>query len=101
MLGIKTETPQEGSLTVYLEGNLDTIAALDLDEKMKSMLNGVEHLVVDLESLEYVSSSGLRVLLSAYKTMVRQGDMQVVHVSDNIQDIFDMTGFSNILNIQS
>ena len=88
------------SLTIALEGRLDTIAAPKLDEMMKESLTGVDDLTLDLEKLEYISSAGLRVILSAQKTMNRQGKMTVKNVGENVQEIFDSTGFSGILEIE-
>ncbi len=96
---IKTE--KNGSeLTVFLEGRLDTNTAPELDKMMKSSLSDVTELVMDLEKLEYLSSAGLRVLLSTQKTMNRQGTMVVRNVNDTIMEIFEVTGFSDILSIR-
>ena len=96
---IKTE--KNGSeLTVFLEGRLDTNTAPELDEKMKTSLGDVTNLIMDLEKLEYLSSAGLRVLLSTQKTMNRQGDMVVRNVNATIMEIFEVTGFSDILTIR-
>ena len=96
---IKTE--KNGSeLTVFLEGRLDTNTAPELDERMKSSLGDVTELIMDLEKLEYLSSAGLRVLLSTQKTMNRQGAMVVRNVNDTIMEIFEVTGFSDILSIR-
>ena len=92
---------QDGStLTVALEGRLDTVTAPQLEGDLRSSVNGVTELVFDLEKLDYVSSAGLRVLLSAQKVMKRQGDMVIRNVKPEIMEIFDVTGFSDILNIE-
>ena len=92
---------QEGSkLTVALEGRLDTVTAPQLEGDLRSSVNGVTELVFDLEKLDYVSSAGLRVLLSAQKVMKRQGEMVITNVKPEIMEIFDVTGFSDILNIE-
>ena len=92
---------QEGSkLTVALEGRLDTVTAPQLEGDLRSSVNGVTELVFDLEKLDYVSSAGLRVLLSAQKVMKRQGEMVIKNVKPEIMEIFDVTGFSDILNIE-
>ena len=67
---------------------------------MKESINGVTELVMDFEKLEYISSAGLRVLLSCQKIMSKQGSMKVVHVSDLIKEIFEVTGFIDILTIE-
>lgn len=99
MLNIN-KTAEDKTLTVTLEGRLDTTTAPQLEMELKSSLDGVTMLVMDFEKLEYISSAGLRVLLSAQKIMNKQGDMKVIHVSDVINEIFEVTGFSDILNIE-
>ena len=99
MLDIKKN--QEGSkLEFALSGRLDTITAPQLEEEIKADIDGVTDLVFDFTELEYVSSAGLRVLLSAQKTMNEKGSMVVRNVSEDIQEIFDVTGFSDILTIE-
>ena len=91
----------EGSkLTVYIEGRLDTSTLTELSKELDSSLEGVTKLVFDLEKLEYISSSGLRVLLSAQKTMNGKGTMIVKNVSEMVMEIFDITGFTDILTIE-
>ena len=87
-------------LTIRMEGRLDTTTSPVLESEMKSSLDGVEKLVLDLKDLQYISSAGLRVLLSAQKTMNRQGSMIVRNASADIKEIFDVTGFSDILTIE-
>jgi len=87
-------------LTVALEGNLDTVTSPDLEKALNGLLPSVAHLVLDLAKLEYISSAGLRVILSTSKVMARQGTMNLVNVPENIKEIFDMTGFSEVLNIE-
>ena len=92
---------QEGNkLTIALEGRLDTMTAPELDQELKGSLEGIQELVVDMARLEYVSSAGLRVLLSAQKVMNKQGEMVVKNVSEQIMEVFEVTGFTDILNIQ-
>ena len=99
MLDIKKK--QDGSkLEFALEGRLDTITAPQLEEEVKASIDGITELVFDFNGLAYVSSAGLRVLLSAQKTMNEKGSMVVKNVSDEIQEIFDVTGFSDILTIE-
>ena len=86
-------------LTVALTGRLDTTTAPELEAELKGSLDGVTALTMDMEALEYISSAGLRVLLSAQKIMNKQGEMKVTHVSDTIMEIFEVTGFSDILTI--
>ena len=92
---------QEGTaLTVALEGRLDTVTAPQLEGELRSAVNGVTELVFDLGALDYVSSAGLRVLLSAQKVMNRQGSMVIRNVKPEIMEIFEVTGFVDILNIE-
>lgn len=87
-------------LVIGLEGRLDTSTAPQLEEDLKRSLGGVTKLVFDFEELQYISSAGLRVLLSAQKTMNRQGTMAVRNVPEGVQEIFDVTGFSDILAME-
>ncbi|MEE3466981.1 MAG: STAS domain-containing protein [Eubacterium sp.] len=99
MLNIGKEAA-DGALTLSLEGRLDTTTAPDLENVVKSDLDGVTTLNVDMLKLEYISSAGLRVLLSAQKVMNKQGSMVIKNASDDVKEIFDVTGFSDILNIE-
>ena len=90
----------ENALTIALEGRLDTTTAPQLEAELKTALVGVEALTFDLEKLDYISSAGLRVLLAALKTMNRQGSMKVIHANEMILEIFEVTGFSDILTIE-
>jgi anti-sigma B factor antagonist len=98
MLTIEKKT-NASELTVALTGRVDTTTAPELEAVIKQSLAGVTELNIDMEALEYISSAGLRVLLSAQKTMNKQGKMKVTHVSENIMEIFEVTGFSDILTI--
>ena len=92
---------QEGTtLTVSLEGRLDTVTAPQLEGELRTAVNGISELIIDLGALEYISSAGLRVLLSAQKVMNRQGSMTIRNVRPEIMGIFDVTGFVDILNIE-
>ena len=88
------------ALTVALVGRLDTTTAPQLEAALKESLPGVEHLVLDFAQLDYLSSAGLRVLLAAQKIMNKQGDMVVRNVNETIAEVFEMTGFSDILTIE-
>ncbi len=83
-----------------LSGRLDTTTAPALETEVKTLLDGAESLVLDFASLEYISSAGLRVLLSAQKIMNRQGVMKLTHVSESVMEIFEVTGFSDILTVE-
>ena len=86
-------------LAVALEGRLDTITAPELETELKASLDGVEKLTLDFSKLEYISSAGLRVLLSTQKRMKTQGEMTVSNVNETIMEIFEVTGFNDILTI--
>ncbi len=91
----------EGSkLEISLEGRLDSITAPELDNLFKNSLQGITELVIDLKELEYISSAGLRALLVANKIMDRSGSMKVRNVNELVMEVFKVTGFSNILNIE-
>ena len=87
-------------LTLAVEGRLDTITAPELEAALREDLDGVEELIFDFSALEYISSAGLRVLLSAQKQMNGQGTMKVTGVGEVIMEIFEVTGFSDILTIE-
>jgi anti-sigma B factor antagonist len=94
------QTKNEKNVTVELDGRLDTNTAPELDAALGELMEGAESLVLDFEKLEYVSSAGLRVLLSAQKTMSKQGEMKLLHVNETIGEIFEVTGFCDILTIE-
>ena len=87
------------ALVLAPEGRLDTMTAPQLEAALQEALPGVEELTFDFGKLEYISSAGLRVLLSAQKTMNKQGTMKVIHANEMIMEIFEVTGFADILNI--
>jgi anti-sigma B factor antagonist len=99
MLNIKKDL-NGSELTISLEGRLDTMTAPELETQLSSSLGGVTKLFFDIASLEYISSAGLRVLLSAQKTMNKQGEMVVKNPCEEVKEIFEVTGFSDILNIE-
>ncbi|MBQ1471588.1 MAG: STAS domain-containing protein [Eubacterium sp.] len=99
MLNIN-KTQKDSTLTLALEGRLDTVTSPELDEVVKEALDGVTELVFDFSELQYISSAGLRVLLSAQKKMAKQGSMKILHVNETIMEIFEVTGFSEILTIE-
>ena len=99
MLNIEKKT-DGSSLNIALEGRLDTMTSPQLEETLKDSLDGVTSLIMDFEKLEYISSAGLRVLLSAQKIMNKQGHMVIRNVNDDIMEIFEVTGFSDILDIK-
>ena len=94
------KTKTGSALTVALEGRLDTTTAPQLDSFLKEELPGVTDLTFDFAQLDYISSAGLRILLSAQKVMNRQGNMKIVNVSEILMEIFEVTGFVDILTIE-
>lgn len=91
---------REGSkMTVALEGRLDTTTAPKLEGEIRGSLDGVTDLEFDFQNLAYISSAGLRVMLSAQKVMNKQGNMTICNVNEDIMEVFEVTGFVDILNI--
>lgn len=88
------------ALTLKLGGRLDTTTAPELEAVVDTDLAGVQELIFDLEALEYISSAGLRVILKSQKLMNTQGSMKLVHVNETIMEVFDITGFVDILTIE-
>lgn len=95
-----TKTKNDAALTLALEGRLDTTTAPQLEAELKANLDGVTALTLDMKELAYLSSAGLRVLLAAQKQMNKQGKMVLKNVCDTIMEVFEVTGFSDILTIQ-
>ena len=88
-----TMNRKDNELIVALQGRLDSLSALDLDKKLDSELDGIEKLIFDFEKLEYISSAGLRILLSVYSTMESRGKMIVRNINRNVKSVFEITGF--------
>lgn len=95
-----TKTQNADCTVLALEGRLDTTTAPQLEEEVKAITPDVTSLVLDFAALEYISSAGLRILLSAQKTMNKQGEMKIKNVCEDIMEVFDITGFSDILTIE-
>ena len=95
-----SKTQNGSAVTLALEGRLDTTTAPQLEAELKTATEGTTDLVFDFEKLEYISSAGLRVLLAAQKTMNKQGSMKLINVCDDIKEVFDITGFIDILTIE-
>ncbi|MBQ0066067.1 MAG: STAS domain-containing protein [Firmicutes bacterium] len=92
---------QDGSaLTISLIGRLDTTTSPQLEKELSASLSGITDLVFDFEQLDYISSAGLRVLLSTQKLMNRQGSMVIKNTNDTIDEVFEITGFVDILTIE-
>lgn len=88
------------TLYISLEGRLDTTTAPQLEAEINQSIGGITQLEMDFEKLEYLSSAGLRVLLAAQKTMNKQGKMVIRHVNETIMEVFEVTGFIDILTIE-
>ena len=88
------------NLEIALEGRLDTTTAPELEAELNQSMPGAESLTLDFGKLEYISSAGLRVLLSAHKVMAQKGGMKVIHVNEIVMEVFEVTGFADILTIE-
>lgn len=86
--------------TIVLSGRLDTVTAPQLEAELEKILSNSDTLVLDMANLEYISSAGLRVILKAQKVMNTKGTMKLIHVGESIMEVFDITGFSDFLNIE-
>ena len=86
-------------LTITLEGRLDTNTAPELEKEVE-VLDGVKNLIFDFKNLEYISSSGLRIILALQKIMSNQGSMTIKNVKDDVREVFEITGFSDILTLE-
>ena len=94
------KTVDGSAVTMALAGRLDTSTAPQLEAELKQTLPGMQKLVLDFQELDYISSAGLRVILAAQKIMNRQGKMVICHVNATILEVFEVTGFCDILTIQ-
>ena len=98
---LKISVSNEGAeYTITLEGRLDTITSPDLEAKVNEAVGDANKLILDLAKLEYISSAGLRVLLGALQAMEGKGDMVVRNLTQSVSEVFDLTGFSNLFNIE-
>ena len=91
---------EDERLTLTLSGRLDTNSSPALEAELKQSVGGVKELIFDFSGVEYISSAGLRVLLAAQKVMNRQGSMKLIGVNDDVMEVFEITGFSDILTIE-
>lgn len=91
---------EASKLTVTLEGRIDSLTAPELKKKLCEILDGVSELVLDMAKVEYVSSAGLCVILKIQKLMLRQGKMKLISVNESVMEVFEITGFSDILIIE-
>ena len=94
------KTKNGGELTLEIEGRIDTLTSPELEEAVKSEIDGLTKLVFDFANVEYITSAGLRVVLNALKIMNKQGSMVVKNVNDEVMDIFEVTGYTDFLTIE-
>ena len=94
------KTKNDTTLTLAIQGRIDTTTAPQLEAELRSDIDGVTELYLDFAGVEYISSAGLRVLLSTQKLMSRQGKMVLSHVNESVMEVFEVTGFSDILTIE-
>lgn len=95
-----TKQRETSVLTLLLEGRLDTGTAPQLEAELNESLEGIDDLTIDMEELAYISSAGLRVILATQKKMNKQGIMKIRNVNETIMEVFEITGFSDILTIE-
>ena len=95
-----TQEKNADKLTLFIEGRIDTQTAPKLEEALGQSLDGVAKLIIDLKQTSYVSSAGLRVLLTAQKRMNKQGSLTVTNANEDLMEIFEVTGFTDILTIR-
>ena len=88
------------NLEIALEGRLDTMTAPELEKELNASMDAAETLTLDFANLAYISSAGLRVLLSAHKVMSRKGGLKVTHVNEIVKEVFEVTGFADIISIE-
>ncbi len=92
---------QDSNLTVVISGNIDTVTAPELDSELQENLAGIKNLILDFAAVDYISSAGLRVILMTNQLMEdADGEMTVKNVNDDVRDVFEMTGFDSLLNLE-
>lgn len=99
MLNIRKKT-EDAVLTVALEGKVDSVTSRDFSSSVREDLDQADFLVIDMEGLKYISSAGLRELLSLHKIMSSRGGMKLTHINDTVMNVMDITGFSTIFTIE-
>lgn len=95
-----TKSLNDGTLNVAVEGRLDTLTCEELDNSLKESMPSADKLVLDFAKLDYISSAGLRVVLQAHKTMSAKGGLKLINLNDIVKEVFEVTGFIDILDIQ-
>ena len=99
MLDIK-KSADNGKIVLSLEGRLDTITSPDLERELMGIIPDAKELVLDFKKLDYLSSAGLRVLLAAQKAIAGGGTMKLIHVNQAVKEVFEVTGFADILTVE-
>ena len=98
---LKIQARTDGDTLIFgLEGRIDTNTAPELDKELKDKLPDAEKLILDFENVDYISSAGLRVLMAADKIMRRAGGMKIINVNDVVEEVFEVTGFSNVFTVE-
>ena len=95
-----TKTRDGKDMEIALEGRLDTVTSPDLDAELKALEGKIDSLTLDLANLSYISSAGLRVLLNAHKSLMNKGGLKLIHAGELVREVFDVTGFSDILTVE-
>ena len=99
-MSLKIEKKNTETKTLALIGRLDTVTAPELEAEISTILPTAESLVLDMEKLEYISSAGLRVILKTQKALTQKAGLKLINVSDDVREVFDITGFSDFLTIE-
>ena len=94
------QTHEDDRLLLKLSGRLDSKSAPELEALLKKKMSGLSELIIDVADVGYISSAGLRLLLIAQDQMMQQGEMRVIHPNRDLMDIFDVTGFTDILTLE-
>lgn len=100
IMSLKIEKKNTETKTLALIGRLDTVTAPELEAEISAILPTAESLVLDMEKLEYISSAGLRVILKTQKALAQKAGLKLIHVSDEVREVFEITGFSDFLTIE-
>ena len=95
-----TKKQNGAALEIAVEGRLDTLTSPELDNELKTCLENVDSLVLNCEKLDYISSAGLRVILNAHKAMSGKGGLRLLHVNEIVREVFEVTGFADVLTIE-
>ena len=99
-MSLKIEKKNTETKTLALIGRLDTVTAPELEAEISAILSTAESLVLDMEKLEYISSAGLRVILKTQKALTQKAGLKLINVSDDVREVFEITGFSDFLTIE-